>query len=43
MESNFVKLHEELCGLRQEIKEEIDLYLVCVSWTIARVENLSDK
>ena len=24
MESNFAKLHEELCGLRQEMKEEID-------------------
>ena len=25
MESNFAKLHEELCGLRQEMKEEIDM------------------
>ena len=25
MESNFGKLHEELCGLRQEMKEEIDM------------------
>jgi len=24
MESNFTKLHEELCGLRQEMKEKID-------------------
>ena len=23
MESNFVKLHEELCSLRKEMKEEI--------------------
>ena len=25
MESNFAKLHEELCGLRQEMKEDIDM------------------
>ena len=25
MESNFAKLCEELCGLRQEMKEEIDM------------------
>ena len=25
MESNFAKSHEELCGLRQEMKEEIDM------------------
>ena len=25
MESNFAKLHEELCGLRQEMKEEIGM------------------
>ena len=25
MESNFAKLHEELCGLRQEMREEIDM------------------
>ena len=25
MESNFAKLHEELCGLRQEMKKEIDM------------------
>ena len=24
MESNFAKLHEELCSLRQEMKEEVD-------------------
>ena len=24
METNFAKLHEELCSLRQEMKEEID-------------------
>ena len=24
-QSNFVKLHEELCSLRQEMKEEIDM------------------
>ena len=25
MESNFAKLHEELCSLRQEMKEKIDM------------------
>ena len=25
MESNFAKLHEEWCGLRQEMKGEIDM------------------
>ena len=51
MESNFAKLHEELCGLRQEMKEEIDMlksnisYLFgsrCSSdkWTLSR-DNIS--